>query len=83
MVTYKCTHEPPVNTAVFTYKLERSIEMQSLDYEVALVDIETYCSFPNVSSNHSHLRFNTDTSTTCSLMSIPSGTFSIKALDTK
>jgi len=56
MVTYKCTHEPPVNAAVFTYKLERSIKMRSLDYEVALVDIETYCSLPNVSSNYSHLR---------------------------
>ena len=32
MVTYKCKYEPPTNTAVFTYKFERSIE-PSLDYE--------------------------------------------------
>ena len=48
MVTYKCKYKPPTNTAVFTYKFERSIELPSLDYEVALVDIETYYSFPNV-----------------------------------
>ena len=32
MVTYKCKYEPPTNTAVFTYKFERSIELPSLDY---------------------------------------------------
>jgi len=41
MVTYKCTYEPPINTAVFTYKFEQPIELSSLDYELAVVDIET------------------------------------------
>ena len=51
MVTYKCTYEPPINTAVFTYKFEQPIELSSLDYELAVVDIQTYYSFPNVNSN--------------------------------
>ena len=41
MVTYKCTYEPPINTAVFIYKFEQPIELSSLDYELAVVDIET------------------------------------------
>jgi len=83
MVTYKCTYEPPTNTAVFTYKFERSIELPSLDYEVALVDIETYYSFPNVSSDNNHLRFSTDGGNNWRVMVIPTGAYSIKALNTE
>ena len=83
MVTYKCTYEPPINTAVFTYKFERSIELPSLDYEVALVDIETYYSFPNVSSGNDHLRFSTDEGNNWRVMVIPTGAYSIKALNTE
>ena len=85
MVTYKCKYmyEPPINTAVFTYKFERSIELPSLDYEVALVDIETYYSFPNVSSNNNHLRFSTDGGNNWRVMVIPTGAYSIKALNTE
>ena len=83
MVTYKCKYEPPTNTAVFTYKFERSIELPSLNYEVALVDIETYYSFPNVSSNNNHFRFSTDGSNNWWVMLIPTGAYSIKTLNTE
>ena len=72
MVTYKCTYEPPINTAVFTYKFERS-----------MVDIETYYSFPNVSSGNVHLRFSTDDGNNWRVMVIPTGAYSIKALNTE
>jgi len=71
IVTYKCKYEPPTNTAVFTYKFEPSIELPFLDYEVALVDIETYYSFPNVSSNNNHLRFSTGGGNNWRVMVIP------------
>lgn len=73
MVTYKCTYEPPINTAVFTYKFEQPIELSSLDHELVLVDIETYYSFPNVSSNNDRLRFSTDGGNTWRVMIIPTG----------
>jgi len=82
MVTYKCTYEPPVNTGVFTYKFERSIQLPSLNYEVAVVDIETYYSFPNLDSSNNHLRFTTD-GTNWRVMIIPTGAYSIKALNTE
>jgi len=83
MVTYKCTYEPPINTAVFTYKFEQPIELSSLDYELAVVDIETYYSFPNVSSNNDRLTFSTDGGNTWRVMIIPIGAYSIRALNSK
>ena len=83
MVTYKCTYEPPINTAVFTYKFEQPTELSSLDHELALVDIETYYSFPNVSSNNDRLRFSTDGGNTWRVMIIPTGAYSIRALNTE
>jgi len=81
MVT--CTYEPPIKTAVFTYKFEQLIELSSLDHELALVDIETYDSFPNVSSNNDLLKFSTDGGNTWRVMIIFTGAYSIRALNTE
>jgi len=54
-----------------------------LDHELALVDIETYYSFPNVSSNNDRLRFSTDGGNTWTVMIIPTGAYSIRVLNTE
>ena len=50
---------------------------------MALVDIETYYSFPNVSSNNNHVRFSTDVGNNWRVKVIPTGAYSIKALNTE
>jgi len=83
MVTYKCTYELPINTVAFTYKFEQPIELSSLDDEFAVVDIETYYSFPNVSFNNDRLRFSTDGCGTSRVVIIPTGAYCIRALNTE
>jgi len=51
LVSWNSIYEPPLVTSKKTIKFSPPIELDSLDYEIALMDIETYYSFPNITNN--------------------------------
>jgi len=51
LVSWNSIYEPPLDTTQKTIVFSPPIELTSLNYELALMDIETYYSFPNITKN--------------------------------
>jgi hypothetical protein len=46
-------------------------------YEIALVNLETWCSFPNISSTNNVLRYSSKAGTTWHEIRIPEGSYEL------
>ena len=51
------------------------------NYEIALISLETYYSFPNVDDENNKLKFSHDNGTSWSLISIPTGCYELKDIN--
>jgi hypothetical protein len=50
LVNYSSIYEPPNDTSIFTFNLASPIVLESTNYEIALTNLETYYSFPSITS---------------------------------
>ena len=57
VTSYDCKFEDGVDTTSNTVYFEPSIKLDSPDYEIGLVNLETYYSFPNIDSKNNKLRY--------------------------
>ena len=53
------------------------------DYELAMVNLETYCSFANIRTDNNSLKWSGDCGTTWTLLHIPTGCYELKAINAK
>ena len=56
---YDCIYEPEngKDTSKYTATFNNPIILDSMDYCLGLLDIETYYSFPNIKSNNCNIRY--------------------------
>ena len=53
------------------------------DYELAMVNLETYYSFANIRADNSSLKWSGDGGTTWTLLHIPTGCYELKAINSE
>ena len=51
------------------------------DYELAMVNLETYCSFENIRTDNNSLKWSGDGDTAWTLLHIPTGCYELKAIN--
>ena len=68
------------NSTRFTTNFDAPLVLGS-NYEVALVNLETWYSFPNIDSTNNVLRYSNDAGTTWHEVRIPEGSYELKDLD--
>ena len=56
-ISYPSIYENGKDTSIYTMKLEPPIKLDSPDYEIGLLDLETYYSFPNINSSNNNIRY--------------------------
>ena len=66
---------------VFTYRFPTPIILQEYDTEIALVNLETWYSFANITSSNNKFRYSVDDGTTWKTLEIDSGSYEIESLN--
>src|SRR6267154_1556845 len=66
---------------LFTYRFGAPIELPDYDYEIALVNLETWNSFANVTEKNNLFRYSTDSGITWKLLTIDTGSYEIESLN--
>src|SRR5258706_4009334 len=66
---------------VFTYRFPTPIILPDYDFEIALVNLETWNSFANVSETNNLFRYSTDHGVTWKLITIDTGSYEIESLN--
>ena len=69
------------NSTRFTTNFDSPLTLSTAGYEVALVNLETWYSFPNIDSTNNVLRYSNDNGTTWHEMRIPEGRYELKDLN--
>ena len=70
------------NTTRFTTNFDSPLTLtSSSSYEVALVNLETWYSFPNIDSTNNVLRYSSDNGATWHEVRIPEGSYELKDLN--
>jgi hypothetical protein len=69
------------NTTRFTTNINSPLTLTSSSYEVALVNLETWYSFPNIDSTNNVLRNSNDNGVTWHEVRIPEGSYELKDLN--
>ena len=62
-------------------EFQPTFQLPSGNYEMALNRLETYYSFPNINPKNSHFRISIDKGKTWTMMSIPTGSYEITAIN--
>ena len=62
-------------------EFQPTFQLPSGNYEMALNRLETYYSFPNINPENSHFRISIDKGKTWTMMSIPTGSYDITAVN--
>ena len=81
VVSYKSIFENGQDTSIYTMKLEPPIILDSQDYEFALLDLETYYSFPNIDSSNNKLRYYSQTAGTYLVITFETGAYCLVELN--
>ena len=63
------------NTTRFTTNFDSPLTLTSSNYEVALVNLETWYSFPNIDSTNNVLRYSNDKGVSWHEIRIPEGSY--------
>src|SRR5277367_8723 len=66
---------------VFTYRFPTPIILPDYDFEIALVNLETWYSFANVSVANNLLRYSVDGGITWKLLAIDVGSYEIESIN--
>ena len=70
------------NTSNFTIGFSPSISLsQDRNYEVALIRLETYYSFPNINETNNLFKYSPNSGTTWNTIAIPTGCYEISAIN--
>lgn len=70
------------NTTSFNTRFNPPLQLKTKKkYEVALLNLETYYSFPNIDSNNSNFRYSPDSGTTWIDIEIPHGSYEVGDID--
>jgi hypothetical protein len=77
---YACKFEDGVDTTINTVYFEPTIRLDSSDYEIGLINLETYYSFPNVDSRNNKFRYYSKAKSTYVILTLDTGAYDIKEL---
>ena len=69
------------NTTRFTTNFDSPLTLSAAGYEIALVNLETWYSFPNLDSTNNVLSYSNDNGTTWHEVRIPEGSYELKDLN--
>jgi hypothetical protein len=83
LAKYESIYEPPLNTAIHTITFSPAIQLDSMDYEIALMDIEVYFVYPNIDNSNNQLRYYSGKTSTWVTYTAPTGTYNIEDLQKK
>ena len=67
--------------AIFTYRFPTPINLPDYDFEIALVNLETWNSFANVTSTNNIFRYSVDSGNTWKLITIETGSYEIESIN--
>lgn len=81
LVKYNSVLEGGADTSMFTYNFYPPIELDSLDYEIALMDIETYYSIPNIDAKNNQFSYFNSHSRARQTITVDTGTYDIPNLN--
>jgi hypothetical protein len=83
LAKYMSIYEPPLNTAIQTIRFSPAIELDSMDYELALMDVEAYFVYPNIDKLNNQFRYYSGKTSSWVTYTIPTGTYNIEDLQHK
>ena len=84
LAKYQSIYEPPdQNTAQHKIKFSPAIQLDSMDYEIALMDIEVYFVYPNIDKTNNQFRYYSGRTSTWITYTTPTGTYNIDDLQKK
>jgi len=70
------------NTTDFITRFNPPLQLKKgKQYEMALLNLETYYSFPNIDSTNSSFKYSTDNGENCFTIQIPEGSYEIRDID--
>jgi hypothetical protein len=67
--------------SIFTYRFPSPIVLPDYDFEIALVNLETWYSFANIAPNNNLFRYSVDGGNTWKLIAIETGAYEFEALN--
>ena len=65
----------------FTYRFPTPIIFPDYDFEIALVNLETWYSFPNVTSSNNRISYSVDDGKTWKLIAIETGSYQLESIN--
>jgi hypothetical protein len=80
LVSYPSIYEGGKDTSIYTMRLEPPIMLDSPDYEIGLLDLETYYSFPNIDSSNNNLRYWSKAKSAYVVITLATGAYNISEL---
>ena len=66
---------------IYTYRFPNPINLPDYDCEIALVNLETWNSFANVTSSNNQFRYSTDGGNTWKLITIETGAYQLESIN--
>ena len=81
LVKFNSIYEPPIDTSQFTFRFNPPIILDSLEYEMALMDIETFYSFPNINITNCNIRYYSPATLRWNIIVLPIGTYTIETIN--
>ena len=79
-IKWKSQYENGINTALHTDHYSPAIDLDSTDYEIALLDIEAYFTFPNITNKMTHFRYYSGKDSAWKTFEVLEGTYNIQDL---
>ena len=83
-ISFNSKNEDGVNTAKFTQRFDTPIRLENDKYEIGLLSLNTYYTFPNLTSNiNGKFRYSTDAGTNWNVLTLATGCYELVYINSK